>query len=547
MTKKIFSYCFLVGAVALLLCSGLFFGLQYRQILDDALDKLRGEANFVAQGIRQSGASYLDNLQSSVRVTWMDPAGTVRYDSQTTQSALQQDREEVQQAIQNGTGEAIRRSEIDGSTHLYFALRLEDKSIVRLSMPIHAGQEALDSLSPLLWVFVLVLTLAGLLSSRAAKQIVQPINELNLDHPEQSEVYFELSPLVSRLQELRLANDEQLEALHRGQKEFTALTDCMSEGFLLVDKGGKVLSANACARQLLPELNCEETVLTDPQARSAADKALHGEHWESDLQKNGRNWQLIASPVRSRGVIVGAVLLWMDVTERTQRERLRQEFSANVSHELKTPLTSISGFAELIAQGSVPPDKVREFSADIHREAQRMIALIEDILKLSKLDENVSLPEKGSVNLYHLSRQVLDSLSAIASKQDVKLFLEGEQAQITGVWQLLHEMVYNLCDNAIKYNRPGGSVTVTVKKLPAAVALTVTDTGIGIPYADQSRIFERFYRVDKSHSQRVGGTGLGLSIVKHGAMLHNARLSLESTPAQGTTVGLEFPLTAEQT
>ena len=398
------------------------------------------------------------------------------------------------------------------------------------------------TLTPVLWVFVLVLTMAGLLSSRAAKQIVQPINQLNLDHPEETPVYSELSPLVSRLQELRLTNDEQMEALHRQQKEFTALTDSMSEGFLLLDKSGKVLSANACARQLLPDLDQDDAELTDEQAKTAAETALSGSHKETELQINGRSWQLIASPVRSRGAIVGAVLLWMDVTERTQRERLRQEFSANVSHELKTPLTSISGFAELMALGSVPPDKVREFSSDIHREAQRLIALIEDILKLSKLDENASLPEKEPVDLYTVSRDVLDSLSAIAARQDVHLSLEGERGEIKGIWQLLHEMVYNLCDNAIKYNRPGGSVTVTVKKLPTAVQLTVADTGIGIQAADQNQIFERFYRVDKSHSKRVGGTGLGLSIVKHGAMLHNAKLSLHSIPERGTSITLEFPL-----
>ena len=334
-----------------------------------------------------------------------------------------------------------------------------------------------------------------------------------------------------------------MEALHQRQREFNTLTDSMSEGFLMLDKSGKVHSANACARQLYPELAGEEPELTDPQAKAAAESALSGNHRESELQKNGRSWQLIASPVRSRGVIVGAVLLWMDVTERTQRERLRQEFSANVSHELKTPLTSISGFAELMAQGSVPPEKVREFSADIHREAQRLIALIEDILKLSKLDENASLPEKEPVDLYALSRDVLDSLSAVADRQDIHLSLAGERGEISGVWQLLHEMVYNLCDNAIKYNRPGGSVTVTVKPLPGSVRLSVADTGIGIPAADQGRVFERFYRVDKSHSKRIGGTGLGLSIVKHGAILHDAAVSLHSIPDQGTTITLEFPLT----
>ena len=542
MTKKIFLYCFLVGALALLLCSGVFFGLQYRQILDDAYATLRGEANYAAQGVAQGGTAYLASLQGEEHVTWMDEAGTVRYDSQSASLPNQQDCAEVRDAIQNGEGQAVRKSE--GSSTLYYALQMEDGSILRLSMPIRAVRKALGTISPILWVFVLVLTMAGLLSSRAAKQIVQPINELNLDHPEQSAVYSELSPLVSRLQELRLTNNEQLEALHQRQKEFTALTDSMSEGFLLLDKSGKVHSANACARQLLPDLDSDEAVLTDTQTKAVADAALSGDHKETELQRNGRSWQLIASPVRSRGLIVGAVLLWMDVTERTQRERLRQEFSANVSHELKTPLTSISGFAELMAQGNVPADKVREFSADIHQEAQRLIALIEDILKLSKLDENASLPEKESVDLYALSRDVLDSLTAMAAKQDVHLILEGESSEMSGIWQLLHEMIYNLCDNAIKYNRPGGSVTVTVKHLPNTARLSVVDTGIGIPPSDQSRIFERFYRVDKSHSKRVGGTGLGLSIVKHGALLHNASLSLQSIPGHGTTITLEFPLNA---
>ena len=545
MTKKIFSYCFLVGAVALLLCAGVFFGLQFRQIMDDASVALQQETRYVAHGIEHNGIAYLESLDSEVRITWMDESGNVRYDTHGSQLPNQKGLAEVQAAIQSGEGQAIRKSSSEGVTNIYYALRTEDGSIVRLSRQIGAVHTALITISPILWVFVLVLTLAGLLSSRAAKQIVQPINELNLDHPEQTHVYSELSPLVSRLQELRLTNDEQLEALHRQQKEFTALTDSMSEGFLLMDKSGKVLSANACARQLLPELGQDDAELTDAQTKATAESALGGNHRETELQKNGRSWQLIANPVRSRGMIVGAVLLWMDVTERTQRERLRQEFSANVSHELKTPLTSISGFAELMAQGSVPPEKVQEFSTDIHREAQRLIALIEDILKLSKLDENASLPEKESVDLYALSQDVLDSLTAVAAKQEIRLSLDGESCQIIGVWQLLHEMVYNLCDNAIKYNRPGGSVTVTVKQLPSAVRLTVADTGIGIPPADQSRIFERFYRVDKSHSKRVGGTGLGLSIVKHGAMLHNASVSLQSIPERGTSITLEFPLTAK--
>ena len=542
MTKKIFAYSFLVGALALLLCAGLFFGLQYRQTLDEAYETLRQETYYVAQGVEQNGEDYLNNLASDKRITWMDEAGNALYDTHSADLPNQGSLAEVQSAQETGSGQATRWSGSENVMNLYYALRLRDGSIVRLSMPVSAVRAALITVSPVLWVFVLVLTLSGLLSFRAARQIVRPINELDLDHPEKSPVYPELSPLVARLQEQRLTIDDQLETLHRRQKEFTALADSMSEGFLLLDKSGKVLSANACARQLLPELTDGDAIVSCPQTKAVAEQAMaSGEHSETDLQKNGRSWRLMASPVRSHGSVVGAVLLWMDVTERAQRERLRQEFSANVSHELKTPLTSISGFAELMAQGNVPPDRVKEFSADIHREAQRLIALIEDIMKLSHLDENESLPDQEPVDLYSLCQDVMDILTPAAEKQEIRMVLEGEKTEIPGVWQLLHEMVYNLCDNAIKYNRPGGSVTVTVKKLYDTVRLSVADTGIGIPQAEQSRVFERFYRVDKSHSRQIGGTGLGLSIVKHGAQLHNARLTLKSTPDKGTTVTLDFP------
>lgn len=541
MTKKIFVYSFLAGALALLLSAGLFFGLQYRQNLDEASSALKQETYYVAHGVEQSGREYLDGLECDRRVTWIDAEGNVLYDSRDEAGPNQSGMEEVQAALETGSGQATRKMDGEGILYVCCALRLKDGSVLRLSMPIPPMLAALITVSPVLWVFVLVLALSGILAFRAAKQIVQPINEIDLDHPERSRVYPELSTLVARLQEQRLTIDDQMETLHRRQKEFTALTDSMSEGFLLLDKNGKVLSANACARQLLPELQNDASALSFEQIGPVAEQALSGEHSEADLQKNGRSWRLIASPVRAHGGVVGAVLLWMDVTERAQRERLRQEFSANVSHELKTPLTSISGFAELMAQGGVPTDKVREFSADIHREAQRLIALVEDIMKLSHLDENTALPQLEPVELLSLCQEVTESLAPVAEKQEITLKLSGDKAEVPGVRQLLHEMVYNLCDNAIKYNRPGGSVAVTVKNVPDAVRLTVSDTGIGIPLTEQGRVFERFYRVDKSHSRQMGGTGLGLSIVKHGAQLHNARLTLESVPDKGTSITLEFP------
>ena len=543
MSGKIFRYALLVGVLALLLCAMLFFGLQYRQTVDEAFDALRQETIYVSRGVALEGQSYLKDLDAGKRISWIDAQGSVLYDSQKKDLPNQAEMPEVKSALETGSGQATRSSGSEGVTNLYYARRLEDGSVIRMSYPVSAMRKALITVSPVLWIFILVLMISSALSFRAAKQIVGPVNEMDLDEPGKTEIYPELAPLVARLQEQKMTIQDQIEELHTRQKEFETLTDNMTEGFLLLDCQGKVISVNATARHLLPEAVPGEVLPPEAelQTRQCAAKALQGNRGEAVFTRNERNWQLVASPVRSRGHIVGAVLLWLDVTEREQRERLRQEFSANVSHELKTPLTSIFGFAELMAQGTVPPDKVAEFSADIQRETQRLICLVEDIIKLSKLDENARLPDPETVDLLELSEDVLDSLGAVAERQQVSLRLEGDSTQVYGVWQLLNEMVYNLCDNAVKYNKPGGSVTVTVGSEENVPFLRVRDTGIGIPEAEQDRVFERFYRVDKSHSKQIGGTGLGLSIVKHGAQYHNVQLSLESKLGEGTLVTLRFP------
>ena len=547
MTGKIFRYSFLVGVLVLILCAGLFFGLQYRQNLDNANETLRQETAYVAQGLRIGGERYLQQLPPEKRVTWMDGDGNVLYDSQRQNLPNQGELEEVSSAIRDGSGRATRTSGSGGVTTMYYAQLLEDGTIVRLSLPVSAVRSALITVSPVLWIFILALTISGVLSFRAAKQIVRPINMLDLDRPEQEKTYPELAPLVSRLQEQRLTIDEQLETLHLRQKEFSALTENMAEGFLLLDSAMTVLSVNASALFHLPQAEVGQPLTgQDERTGTALKSALEGTRSEVRFQTEGRSWQLIASPVFSRSQLVGAVLIWMDVTEQEQREQLRKEFSANVSHELKTPLTSISGFAELMAQGSVPSETVVDFSRNILREAQRMIALIDDIMRLSKLDEDVRLPPMESVELTELCRDVIDSLQSTAEQKDVSLSLEGEETTVTGIWQMLSEMVYNLVDNAIKYNRQGGSVKVTVSHENGQPVLSVEDTGIGIPEAEQGRVFERFYRVDKSHSKQIGGTGLGLSIVKHGAQLHDARLVLRSTPGTGTEVTLCFPRPADK-
>ncbi len=547
MTGKIFRYSFLLGVLVLLICGGLFFALQYRQNLDETAQLVQDEMVFLAEGVENGGVDYLKNLSTERELTWINAEGTVRYDNHFANLPDQSDLPEVRDALASGSGSASRKA-ANGERTYYYAVALSDGSVLRLSCPVNAAKSALATVSPVLWVLILVVAFSGVVAFRAAKQIIQPINEMDLDHPDQIRTYPELSPLVDRLQEQRLTIDDQIEELHRKQKEFSALTDNMAEGFLLLDKEGKVLSLNASTRQRLGENLVGENVLNsgDPIVADAAYQALNGRRSDLVFSENEHSWQLIASPVYSHRKIVGAVLLRMDVTEREQRERLRQEFSANISHELKTPLTSISGFAELMAQGTVPPDKVAEFSADIHREAQRLIDLVNDIIKLSKLDENAIEPEREDVDLLELAEDVSDSLRTMAERLGVTIRISGAHETVRGVWQLLNEMVFNLCDNAIKYNRRGGEVVIWVDETEGRPRLGVSDTGIGIPQDEQSRVFERFYRVDKSHSKRIGGTGLGLSIVKHGAQFHNAQISLESEPGKGTTVTLTFPASGKQ-
>ena len=433
MTKTIFRSIFLVGMSVLLLCAILFFGLQLVQVNDETRDALRQEAVYAEKGLLAGGKDYLISLgeENPTRITWFREGGEVLYDSASGPSVLPEDEYAALIADLTGeSGDVIARE--NGRNAVYYVCACADGTYLRLSRPLSAVTYALIAVSPVLWIVVLVLLFSGVLSFRAAKTIVQPINDLDPDHPETC-VYPELTPLITRLQEQKLTIQEEVE----------------------------------------------------------------------------------------------------------QREDMRREFTANVSHELKTPLTSISGFAELIAQGVVTGEKAREFSRDILRESERLVVLIDDIIRLSRLDEEAIGPEeKEPVDLYALSESVLDSLRPVASRQHISLTLQGESAVISGVYQVLNEMVYNLCDNAIKYNVPGGSVTVTVD--PDGPRLTVADTGIGIPEAHQKRVFERFYRVDKSHSREVGGTGLGLSIVKHGALFHNAQVHLKSAVDQGTEITLDF-------
>ncbi len=548
MRKKIFQNYLLVEVLVLVLCCGLFLGVLFQHYEKQAFSQLRTEANYIAHGMELSGESYLNTLRSDARVTWVDADGTVRYDSAADPATMQNhlNRKEITEALRNGEGDGSHFSETLMERTLYYAVRLGDGTVLRVSCTQKTVMAMmLMMMPPLLGVAAAVLLICMLMAFRLARHIVDPINRIDLDHPVVEETYGELEPLVKRIQEQNRTIRRQMDELSQRQREFSALTDNMSEGFLLVDYKTNVLSANHSALRMLGDGKAEKitNLRRDnclPQVLTTVEAALAGVRTETVQEIGGISWQVIANPVVSSGQVAGVAVLLMDVTEREQREKLRQEFSANVSHELKTPLTSITGFAELMKEGMVTGEKVKEFAGDIYREARRLIDLVNDIIRLSRLDENSKLFESEQVDLYDLCDEIIANLQNVAERQNVMFSLSGEHVTISGVWQILNEMVYNLCDNAIKYNRPGGTVDVSVRRDGGSVRLTVRDTGIGIPYADQPRVFERFYRVDKSHSKEVGGTGLGLSIVKHGAQYHNARLELESEPGKGTSISIVF-------
>lgn len=548
MTGKILRISYLVAISALLASALLFFGVMYRDYEDGAFARLRAEAAAIAQGLGAVGSDYFDSFAPDDRVTWIAANGTVLYDSAAPAQLLESHagREEIDQALQTGEAQTSRYSQTLLQRTFYYAKLLEGGTVLRVSCTQNSlPAMILMLLTPFLWVATLVLILCGVLSYRLARQITKPLNAINPDNPAPLPSYPELTPLFDKLREQNRTIGKQMNELQLRQREFTAITENMREGFLLVDCKMHVLSSNHSAlevlggRELKPgcllyDAECSQEIF------DAVDTALSGSHAELLLTIDETSWQVLANPVVASGQVAGAVVLFMDVTEREQRERLRREFSANVSHELKTPLTSISGFAELMKEGLVPPEKIPEFSGDIYKESLRLIGLVNDIIQLSRLDENSTQFQRAPVDLYDLCAQSIERLSTVAARQSVTLALTGEHAEIIGVEQLLKEMIYNLLDNAIKYNVPGGSVTASVRKSAGRTILSVADTGIGIPYAHQPRVFERFYRVDKSHSKEVGGTGLGLSIVRHAAQYHGARLELKSLPGKGTTITVTF-------
>ncbi|MBQ8494716.1 MAG: PAS domain S-box protein [Clostridia bacterium] len=551
MTKRIFRAIFVVAVAVFVASLVLIMGVLYGYFSDVQRDQLSTQVDLAAQGITHEGEAYFEGFHSGddYRITWIAADGTVMYDSWLEPQKMENhiEREEVKQALELGYGESTRYSASTMQRSLYAARRLDDGTVVRLSI---AHQSILllllGMIQPICLIMAVAVVLSLVLASRLAKGIVKPLNELDLDRPLSNKEYAELTPLLRRIDNQQIQLRQQAYDLQRKQDEWEALTADMTEGLVLLNEKGNILTINTSAKKILgADLRSVGkfilTVCDQPELQEALYSAQTGQRCEKIVKLNGAEYQLDASPVISHGAVSGVVLLLFDVTERRQAEKLRREFTANVSHELKTPLHAISGYAELMKNGMVKQEDIGTFSGRIYTEAHRMIRLIEDIIHLSHLDEGAGDMQTERVDLLALVTETLDELQPQAIAAGITLSVAGEPAELTGVPQLIRGIVHNLCDNAIKYNRPGGSVTVTVAETGQGVTLSVADTGIGIPPKHQSRVFERFYRVDKSHSKEVGGTGLGLSIVKHAVQVLGATLELESTVGVGSTFTVTFP------
>lgn len=549
MTKKIFQSILLVAGCVLLASLLIIMGFLYDYFGGVEENQLRDELNLAAAAVEDGGTDYLSRLTADrCRLTWIAADGSVLYDTRTDAESLENhaSRAEVSQALTTGTGESTRYSSTLMEKTMYYAQRLDDGTVLRISISrATVGMIAVGMIQPLLIVLIVALILSGLLARRLSRRIVDPLNSLDLEHPLDNDAYEELSPLLKRIHRQHVEIQTQLRELREKTDEFTQITGSMREGLILLDEHGSILSINAAAQTLFgADAQCVgKDFLTVERSHeiSAAIQAAAGDgHSEVRTERAGRVYQFDISRITSNGKLLGTVILAFDITEQEFAERNRREFTANVSHELKTPLQGIIGSAELIENGMVRPDDLPRFVGHIHAEAARLVTLIDDIIRLSQLDEGDAMPTEP-VDLLAVSQEAAENLHDAAAARDVTVSVTGQPSVIPGVRRLLYEVVYNLCDNAIKYNRDGGRVDVTVAADAGGSSITVADTGIGIAPEHQSRVFERFYRVDKSHSKASGGTGLGLSIVKHAVQYHHGRIELESTPGTGTTIRAIFP------
>ena len=540
MTKKIFKSIMFVCALVLTVGLAAVMGILYSNFDGQMRKELSKEAAYLAYGVEQQGTDYLKNVKDkSSRITYINKDGTVLFDNKA-------DADEFQKAEKYGAGECSRYSDTLSEKTIYYALRLKDGTVLRVSGTQDSVLALVENLLlPLCGLLFLMLILSGIMASVISKRIVKPVNELDLEHPEENKIYEELSPLLGKIHKQNRQIQKQLELAKQQQEEFSLITENMQEGLIVIDRYTMILSANSSAWNLFRvDKVCQgESVYCLDRAedfRHAIEQVLSGEHAELILKLNGSDIQLIANPVVRGQKTEGAVILLVNVTEKLERENLRREFSANVSHELKTPLTSISGFAEIMQGGLVKCEDIPKFAGRIYKESQRLLQLVEDVIQISQLDEEKTSYTWELVDVYQVCKNAFESLKEKAQSMNVHLYICGDSMKMEAVRTLLEEAVYNVCDNAIKYNRNDGSVSIFLTQTAHEIQIVVKDTGVGIPKEDQDRVFERFYRVDKSHSKEIGGTGLGLSIVKHAVSTLNGSIVLRSEEGSGTEITMKF-------
>ena len=550
MTKKIFKSIMFVCALVLTVGLAAVMGILYSNFDGQMRKELSKEAAYLTYGVEQQGVDYLKNIKDkSARITYIDQDGTVLFDNEADVSEMKNhsDRTEFQKAEKYGAGESSRYSDTLSEKTIYYALRLKDGTVLRVSGTQDSVLALVENLIfPLCGLLCLMLILSGIMASAISKRIVKPINELDLESPEENRIYEELSPLLSKIHRQNREIQNQLELAKQQQEEFSLITENMQEGLIVIDKYTMILSANSSAWNLFHmDRVCQgESVYCldrEEEFRHAIEQVLSGEHTELVLKLNGSDIQLIANPVIRDKKTEGAVVLLVNVTDKLERESLRREFSANVSHELKTPLTSISGFAEIMQSGLVKCEDIPQFAGRIYKESQRLLQLVEDVIQISQLDEEKTPYTWEPVDVYQVCKNAFESLKEKAKRLNVHLYICGEYMKMEAVRTLLEEAVYNVCDNAIKYNRNDGSVSGFLTQTAQEIQIVVKDTGVGFPKEDQDRVFERFYRVDKSHSKEIGGTGLGLSIVKHAVGALKGSVILRSEEGNGTEICMKFP------
>ena len=550
MTKKIFKSNIVVAAAVLIFGLACVMAILYQHFGKEINGELKKEASYLSYGVEQEGIDYLKQInEKDDRITYIAEDGTVLYDNMADVESMENhsERKEVQEALKTGSGYAERTSKTLAQKTIYYALRLPDHSVLRVSSTQFSIFVLLmELIPPIIGIIIVMLIIAVIVSAHMANKIVEPINNLDLEHPEDNQVYDEVGPLLSKIYKQNRQIKNQLEAARRNQEEFGIITENMQEGLLVIDSYTMILSGNSSVWKMFQIKNPKigDSVYSldrNEDFRMLIEQVLKGQHGSVLLHLGNEAIQMIANPVTREHKVVGAVLLLMNETEKVEREQLRREFSANVSHELKTPLTSISGFAEIIQDGLVRAEDIKKFAGRIYDEAQRLITLVEDTIKVSQLDEGENPYEWEQLDAYTVVKDVCGRLKDIAAKKNVHLYINGDKTMLCTVRPIFDEIIYNLCDNGIKYNRDDGTVSIHLREMGENVEVRVKDNGIGIPGEDQNRVFERFYRVDKSHSKAIGGTGLGLSIVKHGVTFLGGTIKMVSEVGKGTEVTLTFP------